>query len=237
MKRILLLFTILIVFGSCDSNITPDGREIEETINIRNFISLEVSSGIDIEFVHSDEETAVIETHEDVLPYVKVTNMGTSLSVSLDKNCPFDHIPSLKIRINSPELAIVKATGASQVKVLTDIISDYFEIHLYNGSVFSMEENKSITTKSLLINLENGSKSTVEGSSELLITDINGGSFLYGLGLNTEEVEAELNMRSLLEISVSKKYEFIAKGASTIRYKGNAKGTFEADGGSKIESL
>lgn len=238
MKRTLLLLSILLFLGSCNSNITPDGRVIKETVEVKTFTTLDVSSGIEVEFSQSDKDSVVVETYESVMPYLNVTNLGNSLKISLDDNCPYDNIPTLKVKIRAQELTIVNATENSHIVVLTDITSTNFEILLDEGSSFSMENDKTLTvTSSLLATLENRSKCTISGTSERFIAGLTEWSSFSTFDFSAEDIEVKVNMGSLMEISVSKSYLFIADGASTIRYKGNAKGTSHASGGSKIVSL
>lgn len=239
MRRILGLLTILTFLVSCNSNITPNGNVIEETIDINSFDELDISSGISVEFSQSDKDSVVIETFASVIPHVIFRKLGNSLNISLDKNCPYDNISALKVKIWAKDLSSVKATEDSHIKILTHLTSTNFEIYLNDKSSFSIKEDKELSiTSSLLANLELGSKCTIYGFSEKLTANLNTGSTFSTFDFITEIVdEVSVNMRSIMEISVSKSFRFIAEGGSIIKYKGEGIGSVYASGGSTIQSL
>lgn len=237
MKKLLLLFILLSIFSSCNNNITPEGRVTEEDRVIGEFMTLDVSSGIEVEFIQCDTTLqAVVETYESVHDHLKVLIMGTVLEIYLDEDSSFDNIPVLNVKVYAKNLPIAIARETSHIKLSTNLTSKFSEIWLYNGSTFSMEEDSLLTVNgSLRIELEQGSKCTIKGSAKSLNAGLDGGSFLSASNFSAEEVKATIRMRSTMEVSVSETFQFNADGRSTIRHSGKGTGQTIANGGSIIE--
>jgi len=112
----------------------------------------------------------------------------------------------------------LEVSGASTVKFDGGVTAGKIDMQIDGASNF----RSSVTADDVKVNLSGASQADVSGKSGGLNIEASGASGFNGYGLETENCTAEASGASTVRITVNKKLDAQASGASGIDYKGDA---------------
>ena len=146
----------------------------------------------------------------------------------------------LRAYVTVTSLGGIDASGASTVKISDPlVVEDNFSLQLSGASnlkadggitgnkmdfqIDGASEFKQTTIKGgeISFNLSGASQVNVDGTSTGLSIEVSGASDFKGYGFQTENCRAEASGASSIDITVNKKLDAQASGASSIGYKGD----------------
>lgn len=124
-----IIFSLPLISFACfgvdgSGNVVKDARKVEA------FEEVEVSGALEVEVVSGEAHGVVVETDENLLPYVHTAVSGRSLRLKTTKNLD---PTKLVVRVTAPKLTRVEASGASEIDV-RGLEGERFELELSGAS-------------------------------------------------------------------------------------------------------
>lgn len=173
--------------------IVGSGKLIEKSFDVHNFTQLEIGSAFQAVVVQSDEPKVVVTIDDNLMEFVRVTNIGGSLKVGIEAKTGIKPSKPYSVAIAAPVLASLRASGAVNVSL----------------------EN---TRKEKTLDLEVSGSSTVRGGlkAEILELSVNGASTieLKGSAQRANVSASGASALKLKELEISRGM-LNATGAST----------------------
>ncbi|NDI98295.1 hypothetical protein GWA97_04325 [Flavobacterium sp. LaA7.5] len=151
----------------------------EETRNVKNFTNIEVQSGIEVIFTHSDTESVMVSSADrNNLHYVITECSGEQLKIYINEkaNDAASKISgNIKVYVSDNNIASITATSGAVVKVSNQINVPELIVTLKTGATFSGNIN---TTELCTIKAASGSGFKGSIITGELKTDITGGAYV-----------------------------------------------------------
>ncbi len=114
----------------------------------------------------------------------------------------------------------LELSGASNLKAIAGITGNNMNFQIDGASDFKQTTIKS--TGDIRFNLSGASQANVDGVSNGLKIEVSGASDFKGYGFASENCRVEASGASSVSITVNKKLDAQASGASSVGYKGDA---------------
>src|SRR5687768_3424993 len=210
----IIIFIVAIVIGVVFTNVFSLGRTSSRLFNISfgsgikgsgvaasDVRSIDGFQGVDVGGVFKVEITAgkdhevEIEADDNLLQYIKTEVSGGILRISTSETIK-SHNPML-IRISTPEIETLYASGASQVSLT------------------------GVKNQELVIDTSGASKVSLLGETASLTIDVSGASKIDAEGLKAENASVDASGSSHVKVFVTNRLVSEASGASKIGYSGN----------------
>lgn len=194
-----------------------------EQRDLRDFTSIEVGGGIDIELRQDPTFAVEIDSGEiDLNDIITEVRRGT-LKIRRD----FDHrgagFPgwwraedNVLVRISMPQLEELQASGGSDVETMGEFTGDELELHASGGSDLTFE----LAFDSVDIEASGGSDLRLSGKVRELIARTSGGSDMNAYDLEADEVDLHASGGSDGKVKVNQRLVATASGGSDISYRG-----------------
>lgn len=249
MRKIFLLAGILcisLISVACTSNIIGLGGEkvvgsgnlTRMNYDFENFREIDSSNTFKVIIEQSDNYSIEIETDDNVVEFLDVREDGERLMLDLVDNKRYRDI-TLIARISVPDLKAIYASGASDIEVKNGLESKHdFEMKLSGASYFDGDLVSDIlnikmngasglsgnfNSKSINIDIAGASSLKASGETNDIVADLSGASDINMYGLRAKTLSLKMSGSSRAEVNVEKSIDVKASGASTLKYKGDAK--------------
>ncbi|MGB5818254.1 MAG: head GIN domain-containing protein [Saonia sp.] len=220
LKKIGTLFLCGLLF-SCDRDTIRVSDEITTvTYAFSDYTTLEVSNSFNAFVSFSDtEEEVQVEANENILGRIIVVKEGSTLVVRLKRNTNLKGNVTLNVYIKTKELSNFRASGASNITLENQMISQTANIKLRGSSNFEGEVN----LDRLELDARGSSSIDMFGSVDQCNVSLSGSSDLRDYDLEVGQLDIELTGASGAFLSVTETIDIDAAGASTLNYRGNAR--------------
>lgn len=231
MKR----FTTLLAASMSAMTVLAQGRTVDETLKLRDFTEVEVSSVWNVEIEQGAERSVTLTYSEELKPYIVAETIGGELELSLD----MDDMPrKLRNRINdagyngkkgsyiltarivTPDLESIEASGAADIQCNGIFSPDRFSVDLSGAAGVTGLE---VSVSSLHLDVSGAGRLAVPyvRASECDM-DFSGAASVSIEG-DIDEVSTDFSGAS--DVTLSGNYGFVnldASGACDIRLSGKA---------------
>jgi hypothetical protein len=191
------------------------------TINVSNFNSIGVSSGIDLYLTQGTTQTLVIKGDNDLIKDVVVEQKGNSINIKYKDGINWSRLfknQSIKVYVSFKALKSLAASGGSDVYSQNLLKVESLSIAASGGSDVKLNLN----CKDLSVATSGGSDVELKGSGENLSVSTSGGSDLDAFSYTVSNARVSASGGSDANVNVSKALEANASGGSDVNYKGNA---------------
>jgi hypothetical protein len=230
-----ILFALIMLY-SCEQSeiIYPEGEIKIEHIPTKAFTGISISSAFIVEVEMGFTDSVLLETQENILPYIQVYVSGGVLFIEPKEFVNFGRGTTLKAKIIVKELNYAQASGASIINISGLTESDRFEVALSGASQLTAN----IWANELYANTSGASELDLEGNIESVYLESSGASKLISYEFYCNYFDANISGAGEAKLTINEELNITASGASIIRYKGN--GTIkkvELSGGSEIIHL
>jgi len=216
----ILLSVVIITFsmfslGASAKRIKGSGNVIKETRKASNFNAIDIGGAFEIELIKSNEEKVIIETDDNIMPYIKVEVSGGELEVenTEDINNPTE----LKITIYYKNLQEIDLSGAASLFSADVIESRDLELDCSGASEITLK----LKVDFLELDCSGASKLELEGKVNKAEMDLSGASVVRAYGLEVMTLDLEASGASVVKVLAIDKISINASGASSVRYKGS----------------
>jgi hypothetical protein len=238
MKKVFFIRLVIIVlmFSSCEryQRVWPSGPMSQTSVEVSDFNGISVSSGFNVEIVMCDSESVIIETQQNILPYIDVYVSGQTLYIEPQRNVSFGRGAELKAYVNAKYLESLNASGGSDVKITETLHSNRFDADLSGGSKLIA----SVIANTMSVSESGGSYVDLDGELESLTINSSGGSKFYSYDLVSSNLNCDISGGGKVELTVNNELNVNASGGSTIRYKGaGIIRSSQVSGGSEVRKI
>ena len=221
MKKLFLLFSISFCLISCKNGIVGEGTaDLAQDYKISNFTEIEANGIFKLMLVESDSTYVSVQTHENLIQNMDISNSGNTLKISEKKDVDSFESYEVYVYYNQPieEISIngkilLESAGVFRGNELELETNDNSRIDLFNMDLKQLdieaEENSEITLqgKTTKLNIKKAKGATVINLSDLV-------SNVANVNLS-DEAKVELNVENELNGRV--------QNNASLEYIGNPK--------------
>lgn len=224
MKRV-FVFAVLIVLNlqmaSCDSEtIRASDRISTVGYGFSDYSRLRVSHAFNVHVRFSDvEERIEVEANDNIQDRIIIQKEGNTLRVRLKNHTNLRGNVTLNLFITTREITSFDISGASKVTLENPLITRALDLEVSGASAFSGE----MELTDLEIRASGASHIDVFGNTESLKARLSGSSDLKDYDLTIAELDIDLSGASDAYLTATESIEIEATGASTLRYRGDAR--------------
>ncbi|MCK5103338.1 MAG: DUF2807 domain-containing protein [Cyclobacteriaceae bacterium] len=213
-----LIYILTLFFQSCSLNIKRGNGNIEiYEIEIKNFNKINIGGNYDVSLIKSDDTKVIIETDENLLPYINTELFEQSLNINNVHNLKSSD--GIKIEIYYKELNKIYSTGASNMEHKGILVTEELAINLSGVGAIDLE----IQTTKVQVNLTGAGVVTLSGDTNFQETHISGAGGLRAFDLKSKGCSINLSGLGGAEVMATEKLEATITGVGGIIYAGNPK--------------
>lgn len=218
-STILTLICILsLLFHSCSLNIKRGNGNIEiQEIELDKFNTVNIGGNYDVTLIKSNENKVIIETDENLFPYINTEVFNQSLNINSVHQ--LKSTEGTTIEIYYTQIHHIHSTGASNIEHRGILENENLTIDLSGIGSIELE----IKSTTLSTNLTGAGVITLYGNTDLMETHISGAGGLRAFGLKSSECSINLSGLGGAEIMATEKLEATITGVGGIVYAGNPK--------------
>ncbi|OEK02244.1 hypothetical protein BFP97_12270 [Roseivirga sp. 4D4] len=202
-----------------------------ETINVRDFDGLSVSSSFVVEISVGNEVSLEIEIDDEYRDALIAEVRGGTLVIGLENNRRNRRMrESPRAYITVKELNKIHLSGAANLRTRDIIKSDDMELHLSGASVVNME----LETGDFSFEASGASVVTIQGSAKTQKIRMSGSSIYSAYDFETTDADIRVGGACSIKVYVTDQLDVRASGASNVRYKGGASVDSDTSGASSV---
>lgn len=217
---LLMLMLVLHIGSACNIDISAiegNGNTASEDRNIRSFIALKVSGGIEVELTQSDKETLTVTADDNVLPLIESVVKDGVLRIGLRE--PVRNVTAMKVKLTFKKLEAIDISGAVRLRGTNQMTFDQLELEGSGASEYRLD----LKSDYLVVDLSGASNADLRGNTNKLKIDASGASKIYTDSLESASAVVDASGASVVEVWATQSIVVDASGASGIRYKGAPK--------------
>ena len=214
--------------ASCLAQVNGNGKVVKETRQLSGFKAISVKTAIHLLVSQGSEEKVVVETDENILPYLvtKVTDGKLDIFVKGSIN----NSKEMKVYVTVKQLSELDASSAAKVKSEGKLEAEDLRISATSGSSVEI----GVSCKILEIKSSSGSASVITGSASSLRAEGSSGAAIVTSDLKAEKGELDASSGAALVVQVTKEVRAHASSGGQISVSGNpaSRDTDSSSGGS-----
>lgn len=239
MKTKSIVFVLVMTLGfliSCDHESIRASDEVSSLeYSIPDYSTLKVSNAFNANVTFSDTEESIrIEASENLHDRIIVQREGNSLIIKLKKFTNVRGNATLNAYIVTKGISNFDMTGASKLTLENPWNSLDGRIELSGASNFTGE----VTVDRLNLDMGGASSLDIYGNANSLDAELSGSSDIRDFDLSVENLKMEMSGASQAFLSISESIDIRASGASSLKFKGDAKITYKRlSGASEIVKI
>ena len=210
MKKLAITLTLalsaLFVLSAC--GVRGSGVRKTEKRDLPAFTSIETTGAFEVEVTCQKPASFEIEADDNILPLIQTEVRDGVLRVTTTRN--YSATGGIRLRINVPDLASVKSTGAGKFHV-ADVKNDNFEIDSTGAATV-----------------------IASGLSKALKIRSTGAGKIDAHDLSAQKVEVTVTGAAGVEVSASDELDVSVSGAGRVTYTGNPKVNKHVSGAGQV---
>ncbi|WP_339712931.1 head GIN domain-containing protein [uncultured Kriegella sp.] len=222
-----------LLFSSCDlDHVLVSKRITTREFTYSDYSGIKVSNAFNVYVTFSDtEERIEVEANANLHDKIRVQKEGNDLVIEMKKHTLIRGKSTLDVYIKTKNISNFDISGASEVFLENELITQSANIELSGASDFYGALNVS----ALEIQAKGASNIDLFGNAAHLDASLSGSSELKDYDFIVGAIDLRLSGASEAFLSVTESIDINASGASTFNYKGNATIRDESlSGGSKV---
>lgn len=202
---------------------------------ITGFTQVEVNSAFEATIRQGDTYAVQVTIDDNLLPYLVVEKVGDWLVIRYDTRqlTTFSSMRS-EVAITLPALTGIKASGASQIRLMEMKTSGPLRITLSGASRVTGDAS----VDSVMVDASGASSLMLSGVVTSIDAELSGASSSDLSTLSANAANVRLSGASSATVNASKSLSYHVSGGSTLRYMGKPElGTQDVSGGSRAVAL
>lgn len=212
MKRTAILLTIALSFvfalSACIGGVRGSGVRKTEKRELTPFTAIETTGAFEVEVTCQKPASFEIETDDNILPLIQTEVRDGVLHITTTRS--YSASGSILVRINTPDLARIKSTGAGKFHV-SDVKNDNFEIESMGAATV-----------------------TASGQSKMLKVNSTGAGKIDAHDLRAQKADVTVTGAAAVEVNASDELDVSVSGAGRVVYMGNPKVTKHVSGAGQV---
>jgi len=221
--------TVLVLRGWPGGLIGSGNLETEEYA-FTNFTEVEISTAFEFEITQSSSYSINITADDNVIDYVRVSQVGQTLKIRLGTVTWFGHI-TLRVSVTMPELRGLTVSGASRGDIYDFSSTEDLDITVSGAS----RVNGDITAGNVEFDISGASTIQLEGSANDMVASVSGASRCNLGGFTVNNADVGFSGASSGTVNLDGRLDANISGASRLWYIGEpTMGTINTSGASTI---
>jgi len=209
--------------GWINCGVVPTGPVIIEEREIGDLSNVEiidVHSALSVEFRMSDQDSIVVETHEDMMTSIVTDVRNNTLTIRQDSRVRYRNVQKLLVTVYSRNVPKVFYTHAASRLTCEEPIK-VEGVSLYASGASQLRFKSIESTSSINFKLDGASSAEVAGSAESIHVQARGASQLRASNLDVKHCDVEISGASRVEVgNIGGELSISASGASHFSYRG-----------------
>jgi hypothetical protein len=234
MKKFKLISTtclIVIATITCQAQtktVIGTGNIKTEERNLAPFNSIIVNSGIEVELKQGENQSVVVQTHENLVEYITTKVEGGVLNIYPEVNIGSNSDKYLKLLITMKDIKSIQASSAVDIAGLTVIKADKLDINISSAANIDID----VTANELNITISSAGNAILKGNVDKLNVAVSSSGELNAYQLKTREAKVTASSAGDAEIYVTEKLSANTSSASSVYYLGDPKSVDSHSSGS-----
>lgn len=205
----------LLAYSGPAKRIKGSGNVIKETRDLKSFNAIDVGGAFEIELIKSNDEKIIIETDDNIMPYIKTEVKGGELEIDNTKD--INNPSELRLIIYYKSLEEIEISGAASLYSSDVLEATNFEMECSGASEVTLK----LKVDSMEGDFSGASKLEFEGTVKSAEFDLSGATVLRAYGLEINDLELDASGAAVVKVLVIERLGIEASGASSVRYKGD----------------
>lgn len=191
----------------------------QQSHEIEEFETLEISGPFDVIMKKGTEHELTMEGEDDDLQNVTIRQSGKTLLIKRkdDQRWRRGNSEKITLRITFVQIEEIRLSGASELRSVSPIKTNVFELVLSGASQIELE----IEANRLDANVQGASVARLSGQAGYHWVRMQGASTYKAVDLKAKTVEISCQGASSAQVWADEEVKADASGASSIRYHGN----------------
>ncbi len=237
MKPVIAFALLALCLTSCRlgfKTIKGSGNMIKEDRNVSGFTTVEDAGSIDVEIKMGSNYKVEVEADDNLMKYIKIEKRGEKLVIELKDNINFRLENPVTVRIETPELREVIASGSGNIKTIGQVNSTRtIETSLAGSGNIDMEVNAPAVESSIA-----GSGNTnISGQTKSVDISIAGSGNFNAADLKSENANVSIAGSGNVKLFASVNLDVSIVGSGDVFYSGTPKISKSIIGSGSIKSL
>lgn len=239
MKTKSIIFALIVALGtltSCDHETIRASDEVSSLdYAIPDYSALKVSNAFNTSVTFSDTEESIrIQANENLHDRIIVKRDGNALIIKLKPLTNVRGNATLNAYIVTKDIASFELSGASKLILENIWNTTNGSIELSGASNFTGE----VAVDRLNLDMSGASSLDLFGTASSLDADLAGSSDIRDFDLSVKDLKMEMAGASEASLTVRESIDIKASGASSLKFKGDAKITYKRlSGASEIVKI
>ena len=212
---ILWILACTLSAASCLAQINGNGKVVKEIRQLSGFKAISVKMAINLLVSQGAEEKVVVETDENILPYLMTIVKDGKLYIFIKGNV--NNSKEMKVYVTVKQLNELEASSAAKVKSEGKLEADDLRISATSGSSVEI----GVSCKSLELKSSSGSASVITGAATSLRAECSSGAAIVTSDLKAEKGELDASSGAALVVQVTKEVRARASSGGQISISGN----------------
>ncbi|MCC5928216.1 MAG: PspC domain-containing protein [Cyclobacteriaceae bacterium] len=210
-----------------------DLREIRgyfKNYEMTGFYGLNIGSDFDVKVRKGNEYEVIVNGRQSEVANVEVIKQGDQLRISHKSKRGSDKDESkIKIYITMPEISSITFTDDARANI-AGFSSGLLEVEAKDASLVELDhEGGEIVAK-----IEDKSRLVLSGKGTKLNATVSDGAKLFAFDFTADQVELNTSHAASARITAEKNMQINSKGASNVRYRGDARVIIDKSDGSSV---
>lgn len=210
-QNLILVLAVVLCISPAMAQVSGKGEIVKEERQVGQFDALDISGGQEVVLMNGENYSVVIETHANLLEHIDVVLKNTTLSFEYKNIKRYDE---MKFFITSPDIKMIKASGASELNTPETIEGDDLKIIASGASEVKLR----INYNSVLTKASGASEVRLEGKATSHQVAASGASEVNAKGLETTNTVANAGGASEIFVNASSDLTYDVSGASEVKY-------------------
>ena len=225
MKKLKLISTtclIVIATITCQAQtktVIGNGNIKTEERNLAPFNSINVSSGIEVDLKQGENQSVVVQTHENLLEHIITKVEGGVLIIHSEVNIRSANDKHVKLFITMKEVRSLCASSAVDITGISPIKADKLDITMSSASNIDID----VVANEINVNISSAGNVILRGNADILKADVSSSGELNAYRFTTSEANVSASSSGDAEIYVTEKLTTQASSGGGIYYLDDSK--------------
>lgn len=222
MKNSICVIALFCIQSLCFQNCSLNLKKGNGVINVNEietsaFNKISIGGNYDVILIKSEFNKVIIETDENLLPFINTEVFSQTLNVNNIHN--LKSTDGIWIKIHYQTLDEIYSLGASNIEHEETLVSEELTINLSGIGAIDLK----IHTEKVSLNLTGAGVVMLSGKTNIQNTQISGAGGLRGFELESKTCIVNLSGLGGAEVAATGKLEATISGVGGIIYSGNPK--------------
>jgi phage shock protein PspC (stress-responsive transcriptional regulator) len=210
-----------------------DLREIRgyfKNYDITGFYGLHIGSNFEVKIRKGKEYEVIVNGRQSEVEAVEVVKQGDQLRINHKGKPGGDQDESqIKVYITMPDLSSISFGGESRTNI-AGFSGGLLEVETKDGSLVELDHEGG----DIIAKVEDKSRLVLSGKGSKLNASVSDGAKLFAFDFNADQVELSTSHAASARVAAEKNIQINSKGASNVRYRGDARVIIDKSDGSSV---